>query len=175
MEMKDEFQTKEETRLKEKYPLFDIKVTKNEYSKTGYGYEVSTSYCYTSHFHTIDEEYLDKCHKRKEEDNRLMKLYPNLYFFHGHCWTVKVVDGKRYDQINVKTDENTDYKLLNTMVEKAVKYPNDYFWCTNCSQTFPMSQFEASVMAGFYCKECARTDYDIGWLIERSKDPGFYN
>lgn len=128
---------------------------------------------------------MDKSYSKIEE--LLMNQYPNLYFYisptgHITCW-VRTASGRDGAGINMKYEINVGQILyhhweylnkLNEEVEKVHTNPEAYFYCTECGRVLPEEEFEDSVFAGVYCKECAKKP-EVAALIAESHTKGFYD
>lgn len=58
---------------------------------------------------------------------------------------------------------------------KIIAEPDKYFWCTKCGKVHPIENFQGSVFAGHYCKDCYNNNKDIQEAIRQSNEPGFYD
>lgn len=128
---------------------------------------------------------MDDAYKKIKEI--LMGQFPNLYFYISpignlSCW-VKTSEGRDGAGINMNQKINVGQILyhhwkylteLNNEVEIVRINPKEYFYCTECGKVKPKSEFEDSVFAGWYCKECAKKP-DIKSLIDESHQKGFYD
>lgn len=117
----------------------------------------------------------------------LMDVYPNLYFYISptgnlSCW-VRTQEGRDGAGIEMKQKINAGSILvhqeeylekLNELVEPVHTQPDKFFYCTECGQVKPREEFEESVFAGYYCKECAKKPA-IAKLIKESHQRGFYD
>lgn len=117
----------------------------------------------------------------------LMKEFEHLYFYISptgilSCW-VRTSNDRDGAGINLEHQINVGQILfhqwrylqeLNKKVELAHTKSREYFYCTECGEVKPMNEFADSVMAGIYCKECAKKP-DIAALIEESHKEGFYD
>jgi hypothetical protein len=122
--------------------------------------------------------------------DRLNTLYPNLYFGvyrdcpyisvwvrfsmaedTGYMAGAGIILDKQYTPIEIP---NEYFDELNKKAELAHINNKEYFWCTECSQSLPREQYEDFVMAGNYCKECAK-DPAVAALIKESHKAGFYD
>lgn len=117
----------------------------------------------------------------------LMHQFPNLYFYISptgniSCW-IKTSEGRDGIGISMAHKINVGQILyhhwkylaeLNDEVEIVRMNPKEYFYCTECGKVKPKSEFEDSVFAGWYCRECAKKP-EIKALIEESHQKGFYD
>ena len=117
----------------------------------------------------------------------LSKAFPNLFFYISptgdiSCW-VKTFNGDSGSgiclphKINIGQILSHEWEcltVLNIKAELAHLKPNEYFWCTECSQSLPMEEYGYFVMAAEYCKECAKKP-EIAALITESHRKGFYD
>lgn len=63
---------------------------------------------------------------------------------------------------------------LNKRVEPAHTQPSEYFYCSECGEVKPNSEYADFVMAANFCKVCAKKK-PIANLIKESKKRGFYD
>ena len=131
------------------------------------------------------ETIMQKAHT--EVKDYLMKVFPNLYFFISptgnlSCW-IRTQAGGDGTGIILKHSINVgeimfhqwrELQELNKLVEPVRTSPKDFFYCTECGQVKPRSEYEDFVMAADYCKECAKNP-QIAKLIEESHKAGFYD
>lgn len=117
----------------------------------------------------------------------LSKTYPNLYFYISPignitCW-VRTTEGKDGTGIKLPYNINVGQILfhqwrylqeLNKKVALVRDNPKEFFYCTECGEVKPVSEYEDFVMAANYCKECAKKP-DIANLIAESHKAGFYD
>ena len=117
----------------------------------------------------------------------LMDAYPNLYFYISptgnlSCW-VRTQEGRDGAGIEMQQKINAGSILvhqeeylekLNELVAPVHNEPDKYFFCTECGQVKPREEFEDSVFAGYYCKECAKKP-EVAKLIAESHTRGFYD
>lgn len=117
----------------------------------------------------------------------LMEHYKNLYFYISPkgkltAW-VRTQEGRDGAGIQMKYNINVGQILvhqerylneLNKEIEPVHKQPDKYFYCTECGKVKPKEEFEDSVFAGCYCKECAKKP-EIDALIKESHTAGFYD
>lgn len=129
---------------------------------------------------------LEKMREFQSDVAKLLDLqFPNLHFYISPRNEVSVwLKDKRFGcgAAVVLEDKNKhldmfdeDYfDFLNKQVALAVTQPDKYFYCTECGRVLNIEQFEHSVFAGYYCKECAEKP-EIAKLIAQSKERGFYD
>lgn len=117
----------------------------------------------------------------------LMDVYPNLYFYISptgnlSCW-VRTQEGRDGAGIEMQQKINAGSILvhqeeylekLNELVAPVHNEPDKFFYCTECGQVKPREEFEDSVFAGYYCKECAKKP-EVAKLIAESHTRGFYD
>ena len=117
----------------------------------------------------------------------LMSKYENLYFYITPSGKLTVwvrnKEGKDGAGINTKFEMNVcemfhlhwEYlESLNKEIESVHKEPDKYFYCTECGKVKEIKEFADSVLAGYYCKECAEKPA-VAALIAESKKAGFYD
>lgn len=117
----------------------------------------------------------------------LMKEFEHLYFYISPTgnlsYWVRTLDDK--DGTGIKEEQKINVgqilfhqwrylQELNKTVELAHTNPKEYFYCTNCGQTKPRSEYADFVMAASYCKECAKIP-DVAEAIKESHKRGFYD
>lgn len=131
------------------------------------------------------EQQLELVYKSAKE--LLMGAFPNLYFFVSPTgkltsW-VRTKDGRDGAGIQMKYEIYVGSILchqwryleeLNEYVAPVHNEPDKYFFCTECGQVKPREEFEDSVFAGYYCKECAKKP-EVAKLIVKSHQRGFYD
>lgn len=119
----------------------------------------------------------------KEIQDNLNNYYKNLFIKlsnNGYIWTwINVEDcareGIEDDSVNVYTDDWKSFlDELNKTAEIVHLEPDKYFYCTECCKVKPMDEFEENVLAGWYCKECAKKP-NVANLIKESHKKGFYD
>ena len=116
----------------------------------------------------------------------LTKLFPHLSFYVSpegfiSCW-VKV-NGSGSMGINLKYKINVGNLLthqveylaeLDNKVAVVSEHPTEFFYCTECGQVLPKSEFEENVFAGYYCKKCSQIP-SVRNMINESHKAGFYD
>ena len=131
------------------------------------------------------EQQLELVYKSAKE--LLMGAFPNLYFFISPTgkltsW-VRTKDGRDGAGIQMKYEIHVGSILCHhwRYLEELDKYvapvhnePDKYFYCTECGQVKPKTEFAESVFAGHYCKECAKKP-EVAKLIAESHQRGFYD
>lgn len=131
------------------------------------------------------EQQLELVYKAAKE--LLMGAFPNLYFFVSPTgkltsW-VRTKDGRDGAGIQMKYEIHVGSILchhwryleeLNEYVTPVHNEPDKYFYCTECGRVQKIEQFEHSVFAGYYCKECAKKP-EVAKLIAESHTRGFYD
>jgi len=131
------------------------------------------------------EKIQEKAHNNIKD--MLIRQFPNLYFYVSpkgflSVWA-KTKEGRDGAGVTIRPQINVGQILshqwvLLTKLDKEIeivrKQPKDYFFCTECGQVKPMSEFEENVFAGYYCKECAKKP-EIANIINESHKRGFYD
>lgn len=128
-----------------------------------------------------DELKLKNYHHKKEQELLLRETYPNLHIsIHDNKLSIWVsVNGRDGSAISTKElccDYLDDSYLseLNQKAQLASQKPEDYFWCTECSQSLPRKDYADFVMAAEYCKKCADKP-EVAASIKESHRAGFYD
>jgi len=128
---------------------------------------------------------MDKAYSQIKEI--LMNTYPNLYFYIAPSgkltsW-VRTPNGRDGAGVKMKHEINAGCILthqekyleeLNDYVEPVHTHPDMFFYCTECGQVKSREEFEESVFAGCYCKDCAKKPA-VAALIAESHTRGFYD
>ena len=125
---------------------------------------------------TLREEY------EKKVKELLMGRYPYLYFYISPTGNISVWvrrngkdgTGIAIPSTNIYTFDEDYFDKLNQKIKPASLEPEKYFVCTKCGEVKSISEYEASVMAADYCKNCAEKP-SIKALIIESKKEGFYD
>ena len=96
-------------------------------------------------------------------DNKEMKLDGETIGLSGSATQVRKIFSPERAKGEIlgdgaKDPEEAANLLINKLVEKAVKYPEKYFYCTKCGKVKPQSQYGSFLFAGRYCKSCLKKD-----------------
>lgn len=82
------------------------------------------------------------------DTNKMPSLHPEVF--------EKISNGK-----DSQSEFFHDLQRLNAENEKAFKDPQNFFFCTRCSKTYPQEQYGAFYFASEYCKECYNGDIEL--------------
>jgi hypothetical protein len=117
--------------------------------------------------------------------NRMSEWLPNLKIQISHGGNLSLwVKGRRGEAIMLPQEYNVGQLLVhqvkfllwvNAQAGKIIAEPDKFFWCTNCGKVHPIENFQDSVFAGHYCKDCYNNNKDIQDVVKQSKQNGFYD
>lgn len=121
----------------------------------------------------------------KDIKNKMSEWLPNLVIHISREGELSLwIKDKRGEAITLPQTYNVgqlavhQVKFLlwaNVQAGKIIAEPDKYFWCTKCGKIHPIEDYQDSVFAGYYCKDCYNNNKDIQEIVRQSKQTGFYD